>query len=539
MHSFAKSPNIQFTRFDNRLGTANTMAMDFRMLMRQLGLLLAVLSACMAMVTVVELVSWSTSQVAEQMAVQALLVTAGLGGAIGLTMWLLGREMHDHFMGRREAMLLVALSWILGAALSGLPYFLWYWFGGAVMPDHPFRSPVACYFEAMSGLTTTGATVLSDVELVPRALLLWRAMTHWLGGLGIVVLFVAVLPSLGVGGKKLYQVEAPGPSQPGVRPRIRETARVLWLIYLSLTLAQTLALWAAGMTLFDAVCHTFATLATGGFSTWNASIGHYAANDMIQIIVIVFMVLAGVNFGLYYQALNRRWRDVLRDPELRLYLSIIAVCTALICLSVYGRSYILTTGEEVEYGFFGTVLMSLFQVVTIQTTTGFCTVDFNLWSFFPQAILVGLMFVGSSAGSTGGGIKVIRILICFKLLIAQIERVFRPAVVRPIRVGKASVDEEMQRSVLTYIITLLLLFVMGGVLIMLIEGPDVHYLTAGTAAAATLNNIGPGLGLVGPVGNYGFFSDGSKLVMSALMALGRLEVYALLVLFLPSFWRQG
>lgn len=514
--------------------------MDIRTVVRQLGLLLVVLSACMCVVTLLEFLGWAQDTDSEWTAVHALLMSAGLGGAVGFAMWLFGRPIGESFLGRREALLLVALSWFIGTGLAGLPYYLWVMFGGAG-PESAglvFASPFACYFESMSGLTTTGATVLSDVTALPKALLLWRAMTHWLGGLGIVVLFVAVLPTLGVGGKKLYQVEAPGPQASGVRPRIRETARTLWLIYVGLTIAQVVLLRIAGMTWFNALCHTFATLATGGFSTWNASIGHYANNTAIQIIIIVFMVLAGVNFGLYYHLMRRRFREVITDPELQTYLGIIFGATALICLSIYGQSMTLTTGETVEYGLFGYILTSLFQSVTIMTTTGFCTVNFDLWSFFPQAIIVTLMFVGGSAGSTGGGIKVIRILIAVRILLAQTERIFRPTVVRPIKVGKSVVDDDMQRSILTYILTILILFLVGGVLLMLFEGDHVTFTTAATASAATLNNIGPGLGLVGPVGNYGFFTDPSLVLMSLLMALGRLEIYAIAVLLLPTFWRQ-
>ena len=514
------------------------MPMEIRTVVRQLGLLLVVLSAGMCLVTLIELLVLSTDRASEQAAVQALLTSAGLGGAIGLFMWLVGQRLGDSFMGRREALLLVALSWFVGAVLAGLPFYLWYHFGGTPEVNHPFSSPVDCYFEAMSGLTTTGATVLSDIRSLPDALLLWRAITHWLGGLGIVVLFVAVLPSLGVGGKKLYQVEAPSPQKTNVRPRIRETARVIWMIYLGLTVVLILLLRLCGMNWFNAVCHTFSTLATGGFSNWNDSIGHYANNVGIQIVLIIFMVLAGVNFGLYYHLMRRRFREVITDPELQAYLAIIFGATALICISIYGQAQVVTDGEVVEYGFFGTVLTSMFQVATIQTSTGFCTIDFNLWSFFPQAILVTLMFVGASAGSTGGGIKVHRILIAARVLWAQVERIFRPNVVRPIKLGKVIMDDEMQRGVITYALTILLLFLIGSVLIMVIEDDHVTYATAATASAATLNNIGPGLGLVGPRENYGFFTDASKLIMCVLMALGRLEVYAILVLLLPTFWRQ-
>ncbi|MBL4702102.1 MAG: TrkH family potassium uptake protein [Phycisphaeraceae bacterium] len=389
----------------------------------------------------------------------------------------------------------------------------------------------------MSGLTTTGATVLSDIHVLPKSLLLWRAMTHWLGGLGIVVLFVAVLPTLGVGGKRLFNVEAPGPSQPGVKPRIRETARMLWYIYCGMTLLQMLALMATGMDLFDAICHTFATLATGGFSTKNASAGAYT--PAAQIVMIVFMVLAGANFGLYYHILQRQFKRFWRDPEFQLYLGILAVASLIVIGSLVGHNLVLTDGTVIEGSIANATLHGVFQVVSIQTTTGFGTVDSNLWSFLPKMTLLILMFIGGCAGSTGGGIKVVRILVGFKIFKAELERVFRPNVVRSIKVGKSVIDPQMRQAVIVYILTIMLIFAVGTITLVLLEqGNGIDIITAVTASAATLHNVGPGFSRVGAIENYGWFSSPSLVVMSLLMALGRLEVYALLVLFVPRFWRK-
>lgn len=511
--------------------------MNLRTVISQLGVLLLVLSTAilvMAGWAGIELLGGALS---ELLAVRAFLFTALVGASAGVGLWGLARRKAGE-LGRREALLLVALSWLVGAALSALPYRFW-----AAMEtdaeryDLAFRSFVNCYFEAMSGLTTTGATVLTRVDTLPRSLLLWRSLTHWLGGLGIVVLFVAVLPMLGVGGKRLFRVEAPGPTAEGVRPRIQETARALWMIYLGLTIAEIALLRLMGLGFFDAVCHTFATLATGGFSTKNASIGEIDSLP-VDIVIIVFMVLAGVNFGLYYNGLRGQWRNVLRDPELRTYLGLLLVTSAVVVACLWENYIETTAGRHAEPSLGAAVRHGVFQVVSIQTTTGFCTANFDVWPFVPKAILVTLMFVGASGGSTGGGIKVIRIVIAVKVLLAEVERIFRPTVVRPIRVGKTTVDSDLRQGVVAYVLIILLLFGLGTCALMLIEGPEaMDITTAATASAATLNNIGPGLARVGAIENFSWFADASKVVMSVLMALGRLEVFAILVLFMPRFWR--
>ena len=530
--------------------------MKTRVVFQQLGLVLLVMCFCMLIITAWAAYQfWADDATEELFAIKGLIGSITIGGIIGVLLWTWGQFtksrikvktfLDEDVLGRREALFLVALTWLVGAAFSGLPYYLWFHLGDH-LPDHQFASFTSCYFEAMSGLTTTGSTVLDDISVIPKALLLWRATTHWLGGLGIVVLFVAVLPSLGVGGKRLFFVEAPGPQQQGVRPRIRETARILWLIYLCFTIVQILLYKFFGLNWFEAVCHTFATLATGGFSTHNASIGYYNAEHigvintwMIDFITIVFMILAGVNFGLYYHFARRRFSLVWKDPELRLYIAIIAVATAIITLYLIGSTITITDGQTIEGTPAQAFRFGLFQVVSIQTTTGFGTADFNLWPFIPKMVLLLLMFVGASAGSTGGGIKVIRVLIGFKIIFAEIERIFRPNVVRPIRVGSSVISPEMRQSVLVYIISIFALFGLGSILLMVFEPTgSISYTTAATASAATLNNIGPGLDAVGAIENYGFFSSPSKIVMSLLMALGRLEVYAILVLFSPAFWRS-
>ncbi len=493
-----------------------------------------VLSGALLAVALIS-VPWLGTSEGRGAAVGAMLWTIVLGAAIGSTLWWIGRKAND-YLGRREALLLVALSWLLGAVLAGMPY--WLWANSQAAGDHPFRSIAACYFEAMSGLTTTGATVLSDVSGLPEPLLLWRALTQWLGGLGIVVLFVAVLPTVGVGGKKLFQVEATGPKAEGVRPRIGETARLLWLIYVGLTVVEIILLRLLDMTMFDAVCHTLTNVASGGFSTANASVGHYNS-AAIDVTVMCFMLLAGVNFGLYYHLVRRNFRTVGRDPELRLYIGITIIAAIIVVASIYGSRIATTVPDQSieQASLFQSLRYGLFQVITAHTGTGFCTADFDQWPFIAKAVLLILMFIGGSAGSTSGGLKVIRCLIVFKVMVAEIERIFRPNVVRTVRVGRLVVDNELRLGTLVYVLGILLLF-MAGTLALLVLEADVDFTTAATASISTLNNIGPGLAQVGAVENYGHFNAASMVVMSLLMALGRLEVYAIFVLLHVNFWRR-
>jgi len=327
-----------------------------------------------------------------------------------------------------------------------------------------------------------------------------------------------------------------------VRPRIAEFARVLWIIYLGMTVAEILLLKFVGrMTWFDSVCHTFATLATGGFSTRSASVAAFDS-AAVDWIITAFMLLAGVNFLLYYCMARRKFADVLRDTELRVYLLFMLICSAFITWNLYGGNIMTTAGDEIgTAGVLESIRYAVFQVVAIQTTTGFCTADFEQWNPFSKAVLLGLMFVGGSAGSTGGGLKVFRVIVTFKVMLAEIERIFRPHVIRPVRVGKEPITPEMRLGTLVYVLGIFSLFGIGMLLIMLFEqqfgsATGIDFSSAATASAATLNNIGPGLAKVGPTGNYGFFSEPSLAVMAILMAVGRLEVYAVIVLFLPRFW---
>ncbi len=516
------------------------MKLEIRVVLRNLGLLLLVLSAVIASVAVFAAYERWTGGPKAGGDLAALLITAGFSAACGGVLVRAGRR-PGSLLGQREAFLLVAASWLVAAAVAAIPFRIW----ATLRVDATELTPVAvhafdryinCYFEAMSGLTTTGSTVVSALSTLPRSLLLWRALTQWLGGLGIVVLFVAVLPMLGGGSRRVYRIEAPGPSPDGVTPRIQDTARVLWLIYSGLTVIEILVLKTCGMGWFDAACHTFATLATGGFGTQDASMGPYSS--AVQIVVIVFMIFAGINFALYHKLLQRQWRAVRKDPELRVYLGVLLVATVIVTISLSLRAPA-PSAQTPAPSVAANVHDAAFQVVSLQTTTGFCTTDFDQWGFVAKAVLLTLMFIGGSAGSTGGGIKVVRIMIVAKVLWAEIEHAYRPKVVRPVRIGKAVIDADLKLNTIVYLLGIAVLFCLGTSLLMFFESSsELDITSAATAAAATLNNIGPGLAKVGPTQNFAGFSDPSKIVMSILMLLGRLEVFTVVALLSPKFWRE-
>ncbi len=453
----------------------------------------------------------------------AIAVSVGVGALLGLA----GRRAPAK-MYQREALGLVGLSWLVAAGLGALPYV----FGGAL-------NYVDAYFECMSGFTTTGSTVVVDIEATAKSILFWRSFTHWLGGMGIIVLFIAVLPYLGAGGKQMFKSESPGPDPRGLRPRIKDTASILYKIYLGMTVAETLALRLAGLTWYEAMCQTFGTLATGGFSTSQRSIAGFESL-FVEIIIIVFMVLAGGNFALYFAMLRRDWKAPLRDTEWRVYAGILVVCTLLITLNLMGVAAGSFPGEQpaheaTRYGFGNALRYGSFQVVSIMTTTGFCTDDFDVWPYFSRALLVVLMFVGGCAGSTGGGVKVVRVVMLLKMAYARLESTFRPKSVRAIRISGVVVDEGVQKTVYAFFVLYLLWFA-GGTLLMSALG--LPFQTAVTSVAATLNNIGPGLEHVGAIRDYHLIPYVGKVFLSLCMVLGRLELVSVLVLFVPAFWAR-
>jgi trk system potassium uptake protein TrkH len=400
-------------------------------------------------------------------------------------------------------------------------------------------------FESQSGFSTTGATVIADLEdplLVPHCILFWRSSSHFLGGLGIIVLFVSILGQ-GSAGKALMRAEMPGPSKEGSTPRMQHTAWLFAGIYTAANLVLTLILWAVGMSLFDAICHAFGTMATGGFSTFNASLGHFYDVDpvrgsIIEYVVILFMLIAGMNFTLLYLFIIRQPHRMWSDVEWRTYMAVIFGVTAL--LIAFGTLYEDFQNSEQAFR------EGLFQVVSVMTTTGFGTADFDRWNSFARGVLFLLMFVGGCAGSTGGGMKVIRHILFLKILRLEIEQAYRPRVVRPLTLGGQVVeDKDLRKTILVYFGLVIVIFMASWITVVTIEpdstwGETIEHklIDSASGVAATLNNIGPGLGTVGATQNYTYFSPSVKLLFTLLMMLGRLELFTILVLFSPRFWRR-
>ena len=419
-------------------------------------------------------------------------------------------------LGRREALFVVSTIWLSMGLFGAIPFVV-----GAHM------SWADALFEAFSGLTTTGATILTDIEgRLSAPLHMWRMATHWLGGLGIVVLFVALMPGWGVGGKRLFQSEAAGPQTGGISPRIRDTAKTLLLIYCSITVALICALWTANMPLFDAVTHAFSTIATGGFSLKNGSIGEYN-NLAIELTVLVGMLLAGTNFELFHRFKSEGRAVFWASREFRLYVYLVAGATVLISSDMLFNA---------KHGVGDALRYSSFQVVAIMTGTGFGTADYEQWSTLSRSLLLMLYFCGGMAGSTTGGMKLIRIMIILKVVLHEIRLGFRPTLVAPIRVGESPVAEDIVRGTLAYALIFMGTVLMGALFVAALDPVDLT--TALMASLACVANVGPGLGAVGPTENYGFFSDASKFVLSFCMLLGRLEFFSLLSLLVPAFWRR-
>lgn len=445
--------------------------------------------------------------------VAAFIWTIALTAAVGLPLALIKADLGD--VGYREGFMVAAIGWVGLAAFGSLPFV----FSG-VLPN-----PVEAFFEAMSGFTTTGASTIADLTTVPHGILFWRSLTHWLGGMGIVVFIVALLPSLKVAGIQLYRAEVPGPTKTKVVPRVAQTSRELYRVYLLFTLAEILLLRLAGLPWFDSFIHTFGTVATGGFSNQNASVGAYN-NLAAELIIITFMVLCGVNFSLHIRTFKGHYRAVWQDTELRVYLAVIALASAAVALNL-ALALDLPPAQAVR--------QALFQVTSIITTTGFSTADFNLWPDFSRIILVILMFVGGCAGSTGGAIKVVRLIILWKVATRQLRRLIHPQAVLPVRLGGAVIPSETVDAVQAFFVLYLGIF-SGAVMIVAACGVD--FLTALTAVATTLGNVGPGLGLVGPMSNFAALSDFVTALLSFCMLVGRLELFTVLALLHPGFWRR-
>jgi trk system potassium uptake protein TrkH len=443
----------------------------------------------------------------------ALLIAAAVTFACGMTTWLATRARFNRDLRPKEGFAIVSLVWTTFSVFGALPFLI----SGAI------PSFTDAFFETMSGFSTTGATILTDIEVLPHGLLFWRSLTHWIGGLGIIVLSIAVLPFLGVGGMQLYRAELRSAAD-RLTPRITGTAKILWGVYVTFTFVEAALLMLGGMSLFDALCHSFGTLATGGYSTKNASVGAYGS-AYIDWVVIFFMLVAGTNFSLHYRFLKGDFKVYFRNSEFRFFISLIGLAVIVI-LTDTAMHY-----DSMQRAFRDT----LFQVSSILTTTGYGTADYEQWSFTSQFVLFMLMFFGGCAGSTGGGMKMMRVHVLIKFVYAEITRLVHPHAVIPVRVGKQALSREVVANIVGYFILYMLVFA-AGVLVM--TGLNLDMRTAFGAVAATLSNIGPGLGAVGPTDNYADIPTTGKWVLSALMLMGRLELYTVLILLSPSYWKK-
>lgn len=447
--------------------------------------------------------------------ISAILVS-GLGTALfGALIWFLVKPGTDEDIGKRDSYLIVTLGWIFCSLFGTLPFLI----QGAI------PSFTDALFETMSGFTTTGASILSDVEALPAGLLYWRSLTHWLGGMGIIVLSLAILPMLGIGGMQLFQAEVSGPTKEKIHPRVTETAKRLWGIYVILTFTEVVLLLFGGMNLFDALCHSFGTLATGGFSTKNQSIAYYHS-PFIEYVIIVFMFIGGTSFSLHYLALKGKILSYFKDSEFKFYFGIVFFLVAL--SSTY---LIFNNNQSVESAFRDTS----FSIVSVISSTGFATVDYQRWAPFFTEIFLIMLLMGACAGSTSGGVKMVRYQLLLKNSLLELKRLIHPKAVIPVRQNDKAVQPEIILKIGAFVFLYLIVFGIASV-ILTVTGLDAT--TAMGSVAACLANIGPGLNQTGPVSNYSSLSDFAKWVLSIVMLLGRLEIFTIFVLFSPGFWKK-
>lgn len=480
--------------------------MNLRVVSRLLGTLLSFLGAAMAIPLVISLAAGEEDA-------SAFLIAGVITVVTGLVFRLAG---NDDPLTHRESFIVVTLGWVMAALLGGLPFSL-----SGVCSGY-----VDAVFEAMSGVTTTGATVLSDLETLPLGILFWRTFLTWLGGMGFVVLSIAILPKLRIGGRELFDAEAPGISHERLTPRIRQTAATLWGIYAGLTFLQAILLLLGGMNLFDALLHAFSTVATGGFSTRSLSVGGFQS-AYVELVILVFMVLGGMNFTLHYHVVRTgSLRHVWKNTECIAYLAILVVGTLIVASDLTGRG----VSSLLE-----ALRLAGFQVASITTTTGFTTANYDAWPTFSKTVLFALMFVGGSAGSTSGGVKVVRHVIIAKHVFRELVRLVHPRALRFVTLDGRAIDEPVVSSVLGFVLLYALIFVVGTVMV---SASGLEMVDSATAVAAAIGNVGPGFGNVGPYSTYADLPGHTKIFLGFLMLVGRLEIYSALVLFLPHLWRR-
>ena len=494
--------------------------LNYKIIFRLMGLLLMVNGGFMLLTSIASLI-YDDGVFLEM--IYAGLTVLGAGGAL----MLLTRK-HDREIKKREGYLIVTLGWIVMSLAGTIPYI----YTGAI-PEF-----ANAFFETMSGYTTTGASILNDIESLPEGILLWRSVTHWIGGMGIIVLAIAILPLLGIGGMQLFAAEAPGPGGDKLHPRITDTAKRLWIIYFGYTIAETILLNVAGMNLFDAINHSLSTVSTGGFSTKNASVAHWNDTPLIQYIIIIFMFLAGTNFILSYFAFKNKFSKIWRDEEFKWYCFFIGSLTVIASLLIY--FYADPSNSPAEHpqvwgAFESSVRHGLFQVLAVITTTGFVTADFTMWIPFLTIFFFGLMFLGGSSGSTSGGVKIVRHLIMIKNGIMEFRRTLHPSAILPVRYNKKSVQQPIVFNILAFFILYMLSFIVG---VLVFSWLGLDFQTALGGAASTLGNVGPALGELGPSQNFSALPMAAKLWSTFLMLIGRLELFTVLILFTPFFWRN-
>lgn len=421
----------------------------------------------------------------------------------------------DRTLAKKDGYFMVTMVWIVFSLFGCLPYLF-----GQTIPSF-----ANAFFETMSGFTTTGSSILNDIDSLPHATLFWRSLTQWLGGLGIIMLFIAILPSLGIEGRDLYVAEVPGPTHNKTSFTFTSMARQMWIIYMVLTLLETVLLMIGGMDLFDGICHSFTTMATGGFSTKQASIAYWDS-AYIQYVIILFMFIAGINFGLLHTTIRGNWRKLFRDNEFQLYFFIVLAASMIIGLGLYADGW----------GDFGKSMRdAIFQVVTLITTTGFATADYLLWPPFLSLILFLLFFIGSSAGSTSGGMKVIRVLLLFKNSFIELKRIIHPNGIINVKYNCKTVHPHIMTAIMGFAILFMIIFIIGS-LIMTLFTEDL--ITACSAVITAMSNVGPGFGSLGPMYSFASLSDFAKLFLAFLMLVGRLEIFTVMVLFTKAFWKK-
>lgn len=448
---------------------------------------------------------------------------------IGLLLYFFNKPKSKNLQ-KKEGYLIVTLGWLILSVTGMLPYLL----TGSI------PNITNAFFETISGYSTTGSSILTDIESMPKGILFWRSATHWIGGMGIIVLTIAILPLLGIGGMQLFMAEAPGPSADKLHPRITETAKRLWLIYVTLTFAEFFLLKLAGMSWFDSINHAMATMSTGGFSTKNSSVAFWNGMPMIQYIIIFFMFVAGTNFVLTYFALKGKIQKVFQSEEFRYYFFGVIGITGIIAFIIlfYQDANLQTTITHPEtYGKTESAIRhALFSVISVITTTGFVTADFTTWSYFATGIFFAMFFLGGSAGSTSGGIKIVRHIVMLKNSFLEFKKSLHPNAIIPVRYDGKAVNQTIVFNILSFFIIYMLIFILSSVVLTFL---GLDFISALGAAASSLGNIGPAVGSVSPVDNFNHLSIGAKWFCSFLMLIGRLELFTVLILFTPFFWRKN